>query len=157
MIDGVTTSIAAASAPQSAAQAAQPATERFSRYTLTEEERLLVAEMAARDREVRAHENAHATVGGPYAGTPSYNYDIGPDHNSYAVSGEVPIDVAPISGDPEATVAKMRIVEAAAMAPPEPSATDRAVAALARARMLQAQAELAAAARTDRDGMSLRL
>ncbi len=157
MIDGATTSIAAASAPQSAAQAAQPAPERFSRYTLTEEERLLVAEMAARDREVRAHENAHATVGGPYAGTPSYDYDIGPDRNSYAVSGEAPIDVAPISGDPEATVAKMRIVEAAAMAPPEPSATDRAVAALARARMLQAQAELAAAAQTDREGMSLRL
>ena len=49
-------------------------------------------ELAARDREVRAHEQAHASVAGQYAKGISYTYQRGPDGVSYAVGGEVQID-----------------------------------------------------------------
>ena len=109
---------------------------------LSREEEDLINRLSARDREVRAHEEAHARVGGAYAGQPSYTFQTGPDGKRYAVGGEVPIDVAPVSGDPEATIEKMRIVKAAALAPAEPSAADRQVAQLAEAQKLQAMAEL---------------
>lgn len=102
-----------------------------------------LTELKARDREVRAHEAAHQAVGGQYAGAVSYTYQRGPDGAQYAVGGEVSIDLSPVQGDPQATVDKMRIVRAAAMAPAEPSAQDRAVAAQAMQIMLQAQSELA--------------
>lgn len=101
-------------------------------------------QLKARDREVRAHEAAHQTVGGRYAGAVSYTFQRGPDGNQYAIGGEVSIDISPVQGDPQATIEKMRIVKAAAMAPSQPSAQDRAVAAQATQLMLQAQAELAA-------------
>ena len=103
-----------------------------------------LAELKARDREVRAHEAAHQAVGGQYAGAMSFTYQRGPDGAQYAVGGEVPIDVSPVAGDPQATIEKMRIVRAAAMAPAQPSAQDRAVAAQAMQTMLQAQSEIAA-------------
>lgn len=109
---------------------------------LDEQELQELRELAARDREVRTHEQAHARVGGKYAGAPVYAYERGPDGASYAVSGEVPIDVAPIPGDPEATIQKMRQVHRAALAPAEPSGQDRAVAAMAARQLLEAQAEL---------------
>ncbi len=109
---------------------------------LSEEERAHVDELKARDREVRAHEQAHAIVGGQYAGAPSYTYQTGPDNQRYAVGGEVAIDVAPVEGDPEATIDKMSIVIAAALAPAEPSPQDRKVAALAQSQLTQAMAEL---------------
>lgn len=108
---------------------------------LTDEEKRVVAEMKARDAEVRRHEEAHARVGGQYAGAPSYQYDQGPDGNKYAVSGEVPIDVAPIPGDPAATIRKMDVVKRAALAPAEPSSQDRAVAAKAEQEKIKARAE----------------
>lgn len=100
-------------------------------------------DLKARDREVRAHEQAHQAVGGQHAGSVSYTYQRGPDGNQYAVGGEVSIDLSPVEGDPQATVEKMRQVRAAAMAPAQPSAQDRAVAAQAMQLMLQAQSELA--------------
>ena len=108
---------------------------------LAEEE---LTELKARDREVRAHEAAHQAVGGQYAGAMSFTYQRGPDGAQYAVGGEVSIDLSPVQGDPQATIEKMRIVRAAAMAPAEPSGQDRAVAAQAMQIMLQAQSELAA-------------
>jgi hypothetical protein len=110
---------------------------------LSQEEQAVVAELRARDREVRDHEQAHARVGGPYAGEPSYSYQTGPDGQRYAIGGEVAIDVAPIDGDPEATIQKMEVVKAAALAPAEPSGQDRKVAALADAQRMQAIADLA--------------
>lgn len=101
-------------------------------------------ELQARDQEVRAHEQAHATVGGRYAGTPSYDYQQGPDGRRYAIGGEVQIDLAPVAGDPQATMQKMQQVKAAALAPAEPSAADRSIASEATNRLLQAQAELIA-------------
>jgi hypothetical protein len=70
-------------------------------------------------------------------------YEQGPDGVQYAVGGEVPISVSAVSGDPKATVEKMRTVRAAAMAPAQPSSTDLAVAAQAMQTLLQAQVELA--------------
>ncbi|MEO1321509.1 MAG: putative metalloprotease CJM1_0395 family protein [Pseudomonadota bacterium] len=109
---------------------------------LSEAEQAQVEKLKARDREVRAHEQAHATVGGQYAGAPSYTYQTGPDNQRYAVGGEVSIDTAPVDGDAEATVEKMDVVIAAALAPAEPSPQDRKVAALAQSQRTQAMAEL---------------
>lgn len=110
---------------------------------LTDAEKDVIEKLRARDVEVRRHEEAHARVGGQYAGQPSYSYQTGPDGKRYAIGGEVPIDVAPIPDDPEATIEKMRVVKAAALAPAEPSGADRRIAALADAQRLQAQSDLA--------------
>lgn len=109
---------------------------------LTEEQQQEVEKLKERDREVRAHEQAHSRAGGPHAGAPSYEFQRGPDGRMYAVSGEVQIDAAPISGNPGATVSKMDEVIRAALAPQEPSAQDSRVAAEARAAKAEAQAEL---------------
>ncbi|MDP4945613.1 putative metalloprotease CJM1_0395 family protein [Alishewanella sp. SMS8] len=103
-----------------------------------------VRELQARDQEVRAHEQAHATIGGRYAGSPSYDYQQGPDGRRYAVGGEVQIDLSPVPGDPQETIRKMQQVKAAALAPAEPSGADRSIAAAASQRAQQAQAELIA-------------
>lgn len=99
-------------------------------------------ELKSRDQEVRAHEQAHAAIGGQYAGAPSYTYERGPDGNQYAVGGEVQIDVSVIAGDPQATIQKMQQVRSAALAPAEPSSADRRIASEALQRQMQAQAEL---------------
>lgn len=109
---------------------------------LTDEERAVVDKLQSRDTEVRRHEEAHASVGGVYAGRPTYTYQTGPDGQRYAIGGEVRIDIAPIPDDPEATIDKMRVVKAAALAPAEPSSADRRVAAIADAQRLAAQADL---------------
>lgn len=107
------------------------------------QEQQQIASLASRDREVRSHEQAHAAVGGAYAGAPSYTYKRGPDGKTYVVGGEVGIDVSPIPGDPQATLRKMDVVQRAALAPAEPSAQDRRVAAQAQAQASQARTELA--------------
>ncbi len=101
-----------------------------------------VRELAARDREVRSHEQAHAAVGGKYAGSPVYEFVRGPDGVSYAVGGEVSIDTSPIPGDPEATIAKAQQIRRAANAPAEPSSQDRRVAAEASLMEAEARAVL---------------
>ncbi|MAD89161.1 MAG: catalase [Pseudoalteromonas sp.] len=108
-----------------------------------EAEQQQIEELKARDREVRLHEQAHARVGGQYAGSPSYEYQRGPDGNNYAVGGQVMIDVAEVPNDPKATIDKMQTVRAAALAPAEPSGADRAIAADATQKMASAQADLA--------------
>ncbi|MGV8841700.1 MAG: putative metalloprotease CJM1_0395 family protein [Pseudomonas sp.] len=106
-------------------------------------EQQVVGELAARDREVRTHEQAHAAIGGGFAGAPSYSFTRGPDGKSYAVGGEVGIDTSPVAGDPAATLRKMAVVQRAALAPAEPSAQDLQVAAQAQASAIVARAELA--------------
>jgi hypothetical protein len=101
-----------------------------------------IQDLKKRDSEVRAHEQAHAAVGGQYAGAPSYEYENGPDGKRYAVGGEVSIDVSTES-EPEDTISKMQIVRAAALAPAEPSAQDLKVAAEATQKEQSARAEVA--------------
>jgi hypothetical protein len=119
-------------------------TERFSPEELRE-----IDHLEARDKEVRDHERAHASVGGQYTGAPNLEYTRGPDGRLYATSGEVSVDTSAVSGDPQATIDKMRIVIRAAMAPAEPSSQDHRVAARAQALLAEAQAELAAQSDTE--------
>lgn len=109
---------------------------------LTEEEEAYVQELKAIDREVRAHEQAHVAKGGAYAGQPNYTYVTGPDGIRYAVAGTVQIDSGAVPGDPEATIRKLETVRQAALAPAQPSAQDRAVAAQAEVDIREAEAEL---------------
>ncbi len=108
---------------------------------LTDEEQKQVTDLKRRDTEVRAHEQAHASVGGQYAGAPSYEFQTGPDGKKYAVGGEVSIDVSEAK-DAQATIQKMQIVRRAAMAPAEPSSQDFKVAAEATQKEQAARAEL---------------
>ncbi len=107
----------------------------------TIEEQRVLTDLKARDREVRAHENAHRAAGGDLVRGGSYDYQQGPDGKRYAVGGDVQIDTAPIPDDPRATAEKMARVIRAALAPAEPSPTDLAVAAQATAERNRAQAE----------------
>lgn len=102
-----------------------------------------IEQLAERDREVRAHEQAHAAVGGQYAGSPVYDYTRGPNGRNYASSGHVKIDVSAIPGDPEATLQKAQTVRRAALAPAEPSSADRSVAAKASQMAVEARSEIA--------------
>ncbi len=102
-----------------------------------------VADLKARDQRVRAHEAAHLTAAGGLArGGASYTYVRGPDGNTYAVGGEVGIDTSPVPGNPAATLAKAQRIQAAALAPADPSAQDRSVAAAAAAMAAQASRDL---------------
>jgi hypothetical protein len=103
-----------------------------------------VTELKQRDSEVRAHEQAHASIGGQYATQPEYEYEIGPDGRRYAVSGEVSIDISKAS-TPEETVRKAQRIKAAALAPAEPSAQDLRVATEATQIALEARSEIASA------------
>lgn len=109
---------------------------------LTPEEVKAVQELKRTDAKVRAHEQAHKSVGGPYTGAIQYQTVTGPDGREYAVAGEVSIDVSPVRDDPEATIRKMDIVIRAALAPAEPSPQDFAVARTAQQIRLQARLEL---------------
>ncbi|MEE4242304.1 MAG: putative metalloprotease CJM1_0395 family protein [Desulfopila sp.] len=109
---------------------------------LTVEEQQILQDLQQRDAEVRAHEQAHLAIAGQYAaGAASYTYQTGPNGKKYAVGGEVPIDVSKES-TPEETLQKMQIVARAAMAPLNPSAADRQIAARAAAISAQARMEI---------------
>lgn len=98
-------------------------------------------QLQERDREVRAHEQAHVSAGGSVVtGGASYTYETGPDGRQYAVGGEVGIDTSPVPNNPEATMDKAQTIRRAALAPASPSAQDQKVAAQA-ARM-EAEARL---------------
>lgn len=109
---------------------------------LTAKERRIVAELERIDRQVRAHEQAHLAAAGGLARGVSFRFATGPNGKRYAVAGEVRIDTAPVEGRPEATIRKAQQVKAAANAPANPSAQDRAVAAQAAAMEAQARQEL---------------
>lgn len=120
---------------------AEPLTQR-TRSQLNREELIVVRELAARDRDVRAHEQAHVAAAAGLAGSPSYTFVTGPDAQRYAVSGEVKIDSTKAHGDPEATIIKMEQVKRAALAPSQPSGQDKSVAGAAEANIRNAEAEL---------------
>jgi len=104
-------------------------------------DRELIRQLASRDREVRAHEQAHAAVGGQYSGSPTYTFEKGPDGVNYAVGGEVSI-TAPPSGDPHVTLRAAEQIQRAALAPADPSPQDRRVAASAAQTAINARAEI---------------
>lgn len=111
--------------------------------TLDSEEEEQVQDLKQRDAEVKAHEQAHMAAGGGLVqGAASYTYAKGPDGGMYAVGGEVKIDTSPAK-DPDQTISKMQQVRRAALAPAQPSSTDRSVAAQASQIEAQARSEKA--------------
>lgn len=109
---------------------------------LTSDQQRQVAWLQQRDAHVRAHEAAHMAAGGSLTGGATYSYQTGPDGRSYAVGGEVPVRLA--SGrTPEETIANARQARRAALAPPDPSPADLAVAAAATQLEQDAQARKA--------------
>ncbi|WP_295990541.1 putative metalloprotease CJM1_0395 family protein [Rugamonas sp.] len=103
----------------------------------------LISKLKARDTDVRQHEQAHlAAAGGLATSGPSYTYERGPNGVSYAIGGEVQIDTSP-GRTPQETIARAHIIEAAALAPADPSGADRAVAVQAQQLEAQARAALA--------------
>jgi hypothetical protein len=123
--------------------AAREAEKQSNPNELSEEELRQVEELQKRDREVRQHEQAHLAAAGPHAnGGPTYSYQSGPNGKRYAVGGEVSIDTSPVPNNPEATIQKAQTIQAAARAPAEPSAQDRAVAAQAAQMAAQARIEM---------------
>jgi hypothetical protein len=132
---GEPTGQGAASTRNSTAEAPQAPDTQQTQQTIDELER--------RDREVRHHEATHKAALGRFAkGGPRFSFTTGPDGRRYAVSGEVSVDLSPVPGDPEATLQKMATVRRAALAPTNPSAADRAIAAEATRKMAAARREL---------------
>lgn len=120
---------------------------------LSEEELQMVSELQTRDREVRAHEQAHMAAGSGLTGAANYSYQRGPDGKLYAVGGEVSIDTS-VPADPVAALAHATQVIRAALAPAQPSGQDLKVAAKAQAVAAQARAELASSANPQMAGSS---
>ena len=113
------------------------------RQQLTAAEMAQVAKLAARDRDVRAHEAAHlAAAGGLAVGGAQFTYEKGPDGKLYAVGGEVKI-VVPRTSTPAEAIEKARQLRAAANAPADPSGQDAAVAVQASLMEARAMQELA--------------
>jgi len=109
---------------------------------MSEQELRELQTLKRRDAEVRAHEQAHLAAAGLYArGGASFSFARGPDGASYAVGGQVGIDLSK-ERTPEDTVRKMQIVRRAALAPLSPSSADRSIAARAAAMESQARQEL---------------
>lgn len=112
---------------------------------LSDDEQRQVEILQKTDQQVRAHEQAHlAASGGLATGGASFSYQTGPDGKRYAVAGEVSIDASK-GRTAEETLAKASTIRSAALAPADPSAQDRHVAAKATQMAAEARQELAAA------------
>lgn len=119
---------------------------------LSEADQQVVAKLKARDRGVRAHELAHIAAGaGVVTSGASYTYQTGPDGKRYAIGGEVGIDASP-ARTPQDTLRKAEKIRAAALAPVDPSAQDRGIAAKAEGMASEARMEISAAATQDAAG-----
>lgn len=128
---------------QVASSGANAAPAAASTTQLSKEALALIDQLKARDTEVRQHEQAHmAAAGGLATSGASFTYQRGPNGVNYAIGGEVNIDTSP-GATPEETIQRARTIQAAALAPAEPSGPDRAVAAQAQQMEAQARAELA--------------
>ena len=110
---------------------------------LSQQQQEQVDQLKKIDKDTRAHEQAHlAAAGGLAVSGANYKLTTGPDGKQYANGGDVSVDVSP-GRTPEETVRKARIIQAAALAPADPSGQDFSVAAQAGAMEQQAQAEIA--------------
>jgi hypothetical protein len=130
--------------PEATKQASQAGeTNTKSDGTRSEAEQRQIDALQQDDRRVRSHEQAHISAGGGLtSGGATFQYKTGPDGKQYAVGGEVQIDTSE-EKDPSATIRKATRIKAAALAPADPSAQDRSVAASADAMAIKARQELA--------------
>jgi len=103
------------------------------------------SEQAALNRLRQAHsavvqeELAHAANAGAFAGPPIYQYAVGPDGQRYAVGGSVGVKTSNPSGDPEQAARNAAKVQAAALAPNNPSGQDMIVARSSAAALAQSR------------------
>lgn len=101
-----------------------------------------ISKLKARDTQLRQHEQAHLSASaGIDVSRASFTYQKGPDGVHYAVAGDVRIDTSG-GRTPADTLARADMISDVALAPADPSATDRSVAAQARQMAQQASAEL---------------
>lgn len=109
---------------------------------LSDEELAQIAELRRIDSEVRQHEQAHMAAGGSLI-TGGANFELvrGPDGVLYAVGGDVSINVS-AGNTPEETIQRAQQIRRAALAPANPSAADRSVAAAASRMEMEARMEL---------------
>lgn len=115
----------------------------------TEDQRQ-IDQLKSTDSKVHAHEQAHIAVGGDLVrGGASFSYQTGPDKKRYAVAGEVSIDTSK-EQTAEATIPKAEHIRQTALAPSDPSAQDRQVAAMAAQMEMQARLEVAMQAAEER-------
>jgi len=137
--------LAPASTQPQTLRAAVPVTAGSPRNPLEDvRTRVAIQQLQARDREVRQHEQSHmAAAGGLLKSGPNYSYIVGPDGKRYAIGGSVEIDTSETSDDPEANLEKGQRIQAAALAPAEPSGADLAVAKLGARIEQRARAEIA--------------
>lgn len=119
--------------------------------TLTPEQQQQVQKLKQIDQKVREHEAAHMAAGAGLTGGAHFEYVRGPDGRQYAVAGEVKIEVS-AAQTPQQTLEKARRIQAAALAPADPSSQDRAVAAQAAQMAAQAQAEISQASQSEDSG-----
>jgi hypothetical protein len=117
-----------------------PRTTPSGRPVLTPDQKAEVEQLQKRDAEVRAHEAAHQAAAGAAGGAASFSYTTGPDGRSYAVGGEVHVQI-PAGRTPEETIRNAQRMRSAALAPFDPSGQDRAVAAEAVAMEMAARAQ----------------
>lgn len=128
---------------QATRAATSPTTQNKPATEISEQDLQQLRQLKSRDLVVRAHEAAHlAAASGIVVGSASYSYQRGPDGVQYAVGGEVSIDTSKVAGDPNATLQKAQQIQAAALAPTQPSSQDRAVAARAAKMAIEAKAEI---------------
>jgi hypothetical protein len=105
----------------------------------------LSPEALERDREVRAHEEAHlAALGGAAASGIMLDYATGPNGERVAIGGSVKVDLSAVAGDPEATLRKAQAVIQAAGAPHESSGADKRTALRAYELAAKAKQEISA-------------
>jgi hypothetical protein len=115
----------------------------FGKEKLSDDEERQLEELKKIDRDVKTHEQAHLSAAGGYArGGAQYDYVTGPDGKRYANGGHVNLDTSP-EKEPEATIRKAEIIRKAALAPANPSPSDRQIAAEASKMAADAQQELA--------------
>lgn len=102
-----------------------------------------VAELQQIDRTVREHEAAHLRAGqGVVTSGANFTYTYGPDGKQYAVGGEVGIDTSK-EAKPEENIDKGIRIQAAALAPREPSPQDYRVAGIGSQMEAQGRTDLA--------------
>jgi|GEM_PF-958052 len=116
---------------------------------LTPEQQRQIDQLQQTDQRVRAHEQAHIAAGrGVVTSGPNYTYTYGPDGKAYATGGEVGIDTSAES-KPQDNIDKGIRIQAAALAPRDPSATDYRVATIGGQIELKGRTELAEQKRSE--------
>ncbi|HEY3431344.1 MAG TPA: putative metalloprotease CJM1_0395 family protein [Rhodocyclaceae bacterium] len=133
---------AGASSATTSSDSSSAATRYTASTKLTEAQQQRIAELQQTDRTVRAHEQAHIAAGhGVVTSGPNYSYTYGPDGKPYATGGEVGIDTSP-ERKPEANIDKGIRIQAAALAPKDPSTQDYQVATVGERMETQGRSDL---------------